>query len=156
MKRHFTTSLSRLLMLLLASIIGNGVSAQDLSSELISYPTKALEQLPAKQRQVVSELTYGKNVTAHLARINSIKDAVRDNAITLTLPGGEGQTRIILDRIEYLDENNYIVAGKVENTLLTALFTSHDGRKGGIIQGFDSTYEIFDLAEEGQLLVKKQ
>lgn len=156
MKKHFTSPLTRLLALalLVASGILSPVTAQDLSSELISYPNKVLEQLPAKHRQTANEFIEGKNVTSYLVRINSIKDAVRDNAITLTLPGGEGAVKIVLDRIEYYDEKNYTVAGKVENTLLTALFSSHEGRKGGIIQGFESTYEIFDLEEEGQLLVK--
>ena len=156
MKKHFTSPLTRLLALtiLIATGILNAVSAQDLTSELISYPTKALEQLPAKHRQVVSELTTLSGKTAHLVRLNSIKEVVRDNSITLTLPGGTSKTKIVLDKIEYFDADNYLIVGKVDKTPLTAIFSSHEGRKGGLIQGLESTYDIYDLEEEGQVLIK--
>lgn len=158
MKKHFTSSLNCLLalalaLLVLSSILGT-TTAQDLSSELITYPSKVLEQLPAKHRQVVSELTALSGRTAHLVRLNPIKEAVKDNSITITLPGGASKTKILLDKIEYFDADNYLVVGKVDKTPLTAIFSSYEGRKGGLIQGLESTYEIYDLEEEGQLLVK--
>ncbi|MBU1822792.1 MAG: zinc-dependent metalloprotease [Bacteroidetes bacterium] len=70
------------------------------------------------------------------------------------MPGATSKTKIILDKIEFFDADNYLIVGKVDKTPLTAIFSSHKGRTGGLIQGSESTYEIYDLEEEGQLLVE--
>ena len=127
MKKHSIISLSRLLMLalLLASVTDNGVSAQDLTSELISYPTKTLEQLSESHRQLAYELTDNGKNTSFLVKFNSVRETVKGSAILLTLPGDTKQTKVVLTRIEYSDEANYTLAGRVENTLLTAITYCH-------------------------------
>ena len=88
-----------------------------------------------------------------IVRMRPIAEVLLNNRLTITIPGHGEQYDVHVKTIEYSDSENYKVYGTIGESLLSVLLTSHNGMKGGIIQGPQRSYEVCDLGDDGQLLL---
>ena len=88
-----------------------------------------------------------------IVRMRPIAEVLSNNRMQITIPGRAETHDVHIKTIEYSDDRNYKLYGTVGESLLSVILTSRNGMKGGIIQGPERSYEICDLAEDGQLLL---
>ncbi|WP_353718520.1 T9SS type A sorting domain-containing protein [Dyadobacter sp. 676] len=129
--------------------------AQGTSKDLLLPDTPDYASLSLNGKELFDGLTNNGQYRGEtiIVRMRPIAEVLSNNRLQITIPGRSEQYDVHIKTIEYSDDRNYKVYGTAGESLLSVLLTSRNGMKGGIIQGFERSYEICDLGEDGQLLL---
>lgn len=128
---------------------------QEAPKDLILPGKPDYASLSEHGKQLYDGLTNNRHYTGEtiIVQMRPIAKVLSNNRLAITIPGHGEQYEVHVKTIEYSDAENYKVYGTVGESLLSVLLTSHNGMKGGIIQGPERSYEICDMAADGQLLL---